>query len=134
MYEGENITLHAVDLAIDHDKVAVTETSGENVKVENIEYEVEREFFIIHLNERLMPGKSYMVTIEYSGEIKNNTRGLYWSYYKEEKTNMTEYLIATHFQATHARRAFPCFDEPGIKANFKVKKLNLLTFSSFCFT
>ena len=77
--EAGNITLHAVDLAIDHDKVTVTENSGKIINVENIEYEVEREFFIIHLNKSLTLGKSYLVNIEYFGKIKNNLRGLYWS-------------------------------------------------------
>ena len=33
------------------------------------------------------------------------------------------YLVSTIFVATNARRAFPCFDEPALKAEFTLTVL-----------
>ena len=50
----------------------------------------------------------------YTGILNDKLRGFYLS-----KTKLRNYGV-TQFEATDARRAFPCFDEPALKATFDV--------------
>ena len=52
--------------------------------------------------------------IEYSGTLNDKLRGFYLS-----KTARRNYAV-TQFESTDARRAFPSFDEPAMKATFDV--------------
>jgi aminopeptidase N len=40
--------------------------------------------------------------------------------YTAPKIGKFRYMAISTFEATDARRAFPCFDEPALKAKFKV--------------
>ncbi|GME75728.1 unnamed protein product [Ambrosiozyma monospora] len=58
--------------------------------------------------------------IDYKCKIRNDMAGFYSSTFKDEKTGKLEYILCTQFEATDARSAFPCYDEPNAKATFDV--------------
>src|SRR5512141_1522467 len=64
----------------------------------------------------LSPG-TWKLKIAFSGALNNKLRGFYRSTYKDEQ-GATHNMAATQFEATDARRAFPCWDEPDFKAVF----------------
>ncbi len=66
--------------------------------------------------EPLAPGL-WKLAIAFRGTLNDKLRGFYRSTYKDEH-GMTHSLAATQFEATDARRAFPCWDEPDFKAVF----------------
>ena len=61
-----------------------------------------------------LPAGQATLQITYSGILNDKLRGFYLS-----KTKLRNYGV-TQFEATDARRAFPCFDEPALKATFNV--------------
>ncbi len=71
-----------------------------------------------HLNfsSPLSPG-DWRLTIEFGGTLNDKLRGFYRSTYQDERGAIHS-LAATQFEATDARRAFPCWDEPDFKAVF----------------
>merc|ERR1712038_1268486 len=119
---ASNITLHAADLKIDNKTVEVVNTKGgDRVSVSGVEYDEDREFFILHTAPPLQSGTNYSIKIQYTAYLRDNLKGFYRSVYHDVETNNTEYIAVTQFQAPDARRAFPCFDEPGIMATYEVK-------------
>jgi len=63
---------------------------------------------------RALPAGPVRLAIEYKGILNDKLRGFYLS-----KTKLRSYGV-TQFEATDARRAFPSFDEPALKATFDV--------------
>jgi aminopeptidase N len=66
-----------------------------------------------HFERKLPPGP-VTLKIAYSGALHGDLRGFYLS-----KTATRNYAV-TQFEPTDARRAFPSFDEPALKATFDV--------------
>ncbi|XP_022172013.1 aminopeptidase N-like [Myzus persicae] len=66
----------------------------------------------------LIPKRYYAVTVDFQASLRNDMSGYYRSSYREG--NVTKWLAVTKFEPTHARKAFPCFDEPALKAPFTV--------------
>jgi aminopeptidase N/puromycin-sensitive aminopeptidase len=64
--------------------------------------------------EQMLPAGFVRLKIAYSGVLNGSLRGFYLS-----KSATRNYAV-TQFESTDARRAFPSFDEPALKATFDV--------------
>ncbi len=66
----------------------------------------------------IAPGE-WQLSVAFRGTLNDKLRGFYRSSYKDSQ-GVVHTLAATQFEATDARRAFPCWDEPQFKAAFSV--------------
>ncbi|KAK7463560.1 Aminopeptidase 2 mitochondrial [Stygiomarasmius scandens] len=63
-------------------------------------------------------GSKLELKIGFAGELTDSMVGYYRSSY--EKDGQKKYYSLTQFEAVDARRAFPCWDEPALKATFDI--------------
>lgn len=64
-------------------------------------------------------GSSAQLKLDFVGSLNDNMAGFYRSSYKMPNGE-TRYLASTQMEPTDARLAFPCFDEPALKAKFTI--------------
>ncbi|EMG49910.1 AAP1 Alanine/arginine aminopeptidase [Candida maltosa Xu316] len=111
----DEIHLHYRDLTIDEVTVS---SNNSSVVVESITENKQKEFFVVKLGQQLTSGGAVVAKINYRGVIQTNMAGFYRSDYTEG--GESKVMLSTQFEATDARRAFPCLDEPLLKATFTV--------------
>ncbi|XP_050971956.1 aminopeptidase N isoform X2 [Labeo rohita] len=84
--------------------------------------QTQTQFMVIQLKENLQVGKSYWLYVEFRGELSDDLGGFYKSEYTEK--GVKKVVATTQMQPTAARNAFPCFDEPSMKAVFHLTLLH----------
>jgi aminopeptidase N/puromycin-sensitive aminopeptidase len=104
-----SITLNATTIAFKSVKIA--SQAGEQVATIALDEDKQQATFTVP--KALAAGKA-TISIEFTGTLNNDLRGFYLS-----KTPRRNYAV-TQFEALDARRGFPCFDEPALKATFDV--------------
>ena len=114
-----NITLHIYDVTIHEDRVTVTSEAGVEVAVAGHGYDDTRQFYVVHLGQQLA-GTGARLHLEWTGNLNNDLTGFYRSSYTDQLSGDTRWMAVTQFEATSARRALPCFDEPAMKAVFQI--------------
>ncbi|CAH01543.2 M1 family metallopeptidase [Kluyveromyces lactis] len=60
------------------------------------------------------------IDIKFTGILNDTMAGFYRAKYIDNATGETKYMATTQMEPTDARRAFPCFDEPNLKASFEI--------------
>jgi len=101
----DTITLHSVDLTL-------KDVRAGNAAAE-LTFDAPNETVTLKLAEPLAIGKTTL-HFAFDGKLNQQLRGLYLS-----RTAKRKYAV-TQFESTSARRAFPSFDEPAMKATFDV--------------
>lgn len=109
------IMVNAVDLTIEEAKAISAEGKTHQGRVE-LDAACERA--LIHFDSSLAAG-DWKLSLTFTGEINDKLRGFYRSAQALENGEKS-WIAVTQFEATDARRAFPCFDEPAFKATFKL--------------
>ncbi len=109
------VVLNALELEIDQ---AAAERNGRSLPSVRIEMEPARERAHIHFGEALEPGQ-WKLRIKFRGILNDKLHGFYRSQYTDA-AGKSHTAATTQFEATDARRAFPCWDEPALKAVYKV--------------
>lgn len=65
-------------------------------------------------------GEVATLNIKFTGILNDKMAGFYRAKYTDKKTGETKYMATTQMEPTDARKAFPCFDEPNLKASFEI--------------
>jgi len=81
----------------------------------SLSYDADTQTTTIELGKPISKGQKVQLTHTYTGQLNDKMAGFYRSKRKDGR-----YLAVTQFEATDARRALPCFDEPALKAEFTV--------------
>jgi puromycin-sensitive aminopeptidase len=107
------ILLNALDLVLQSAEAVGTEQRPFKARIE-LEGTTQRAR--LSFQEPIRPGE-WRLHLSFHGKLNDQLRGFYRSTYKDA-SGTVQTLAATQFEATDARRAFPCWDEPDFKAIF----------------
>ena len=103
------ITLNAAELQFSKAEIA----QGEKTQEAQVTFAPEKEQATLTVPESLSAGPA-TIRIQFTGTLNDKLRGFYLA-----RTRLRRYAT-TQFESTDARRAFPSFDEPAMKATFEI--------------
>uniref|UniRef100_A0A8C5HZ12 Aminopeptidase n=1 Tax=Gouania willdenowi TaxID=441366 RepID=A0A8C5HZ12_GOUWI len=110
------VILHAKQLQISN-VLLVTPEGTKPLQV--LEYPPSHQLALLS-DSALKKGVKYEVQLEFAANLSESFHGFYRSSYHTTSGELRT-VASTQFEATYARGAFPCFDEPAFKANYTLR-------------
>uniref|UniRef100_A0A2S2QZ70 Thyrotropin-releasing hormone-degrading ectoenzyme n=1 Tax=Sipha flava TaxID=143950 RepID=A0A2S2QZ70_9HEMI len=127
-----SITLHSKRLVVH--QVDVTDVmTNRRLRVDGWTYDRAGERLTVSVGEHVLADRKYTMRLRFEGSLSDGATGFFKSYYDATRSNTKKWFAATQFYATHARSAFPCYDEPAYKTYFKIsirRKTNEIALSN----
>lgn len=140
LHDTSELTFNSSDLTLSRPSV-YSEALTSFVDVHpSVTFNEQRGRATIKLAKTLPAGSKAKLKIAYEGKLLSNMTGYYKSVWdhdgKKDYYSLTQFEVTsaishpsfTHLtaspQATHARRAFPCWDEPLLKATFSITMIS----------
>jgi aminopeptidase N len=108
------LVLNAVELKIEAGSV-----DGRELPASAINLDSGTELLTLTLPSELAAGE-HTLALRFTGKINQQGQGLFYMYYQEQDTGARKVMLGTQFEATDARRFFPCWDEPAFRARFQL--------------
>ncbi|RPA99973.1 hypothetical protein L873DRAFT_1835141 [Choiromyces venosus 120613-1] len=113
--QTSSISLNYKELTLHGGRLTVDGSDGDNT-ISSIECDKTQ---VAKLSlENPTPGSGTgVLEINFSGSINHEMAGFYRSAFKNAE-GKDDWMFSTQFESCDARRAFPCFDEPNLKATY----------------
>lgn len=109
-----SITLNCIEIEVH--SALVTLADGTDVLATGTSFNEDEETATFEFASSIPVGQANL-SIKFKGELNDKLRGFYRSQYTDIDGH-ERFMASTQFEATDARRSFPCWDEPSVKAMF----------------
>ncbi|KAI1506145.1 peptidase family M1 [Biscogniauxia marginata] len=123
----KEIVINSIELKLLTTQVKVEHTKGtQSFETTTFAYDEKKQRATVQFAGEIPASPKAVLQITFHGILNNDMAGFYRSKYKPvvpaaasvPKDDTFHYMFSTQFEACDARRAFPCFDEPRLKATF----------------
>ncbi|KAI4503437.1 hypothetical protein M0802_001659 [Mischocyttarus mexicanus] len=114
----QTLDFHSLNLTFDNTRMYLESEDGQKYETIDLTYVNTTQIMTISF-EKVIPAGIYSLYTKFTGIINDELMGFYRSSYTNNDGEKV-WLVTTQFQATYARQAFPCWDEPSLKATFNV--------------
>jgi puromycin-sensitive aminopeptidase len=112
----DTIVLNASELQVS--EATFTDASGAATTASGIAMDADEETLTLTFPSTISAGKGTL-HIVFTGELNDRLTGFYRSQYTDS-AGQSHTMATTQFEPGSARRSFPCWDEPALKATFQL--------------
>ncbi|KAL8968977.1 MAG: hypothetical protein Q9183_002219 [Haloplaca sp. 2 TL-2023] len=105
-------------LEIDIHSTRISANGSEIASSPKVAYNEDAQTTTVTFDKTIPAGSKAQLTQSFTGQLNDKMAGFYRSSFQHD--GATKYLATTQMEPTDARRAFPCFDEPALKAEYTI--------------